>query len=370
MLPNVLRTDAADHVPVLAEEVASSSRPAGGDLVDATFGAGGHSRMLAADLQGRGKLIAIDRDPTVRPYFDRLKASVRGVQTRFLRGDYAVVLSQLAATASGRTPCCSTSVSPPCRSTGPSAASRTPPTRRSTCGWTLPTSRRGRDRQHLGRARARDHLPPLRRGALRAPDRTRHRPTPRGGADRAHRAPRRRRARLDPGARALRRGTPGEAGVPGAPDRGQPRARIARGRPAGVVRDAPPRRASRGDQFPLARGSDREALPARSRPRVHVSARAACLRVRARAGAPHPHAEAGPPLRERDRVEPASRVRAPAGGSEGLGRCRPWHRAARAARARTRSRGETPPLAGGVIWIVLFAVLLAGVVAVNVACCA
>ena len=40
--------------------------------------------------------MAIDRDPTVRPYFDRVKASTRGVQMRFLRGDYAVVLSQLA----------------------------------------------------------------------------------------------------------------------------------------------------------------------------------------------------------------------------------------------------------------------------------
>jgi 16S rRNA (cytosine1402-N4)-methyltransferase len=33
----------------------------------------------------------------VRPYFDRVKATVRGVQMRFLRGDYAVVLSQLAS---------------------------------------------------------------------------------------------------------------------------------------------------------------------------------------------------------------------------------------------------------------------------------
>jgi 16S rRNA (cytosine1402-N4)-methyltransferase len=32
----------------------------------------------------------------VRPYFDRVKASARGVHCRFLRGDYAVVLSQLA----------------------------------------------------------------------------------------------------------------------------------------------------------------------------------------------------------------------------------------------------------------------------------
>jgi 16S rRNA (cytosine1402-N4)-methyltransferase len=96
MLPNVQRTD-ADHVPVLAEEVrALLAVQPGETIVDATFGAGGHSRLLAADLHGSGKLVAIDRDPTVRSYFDRFKASTRGVQTRFLRGDYAVVLSQLA----------------------------------------------------------------------------------------------------------------------------------------------------------------------------------------------------------------------------------------------------------------------------------
>jgi 16S rRNA (cytosine1402-N4)-methyltransferase len=97
MLPNVLRTDAADHVPVLAEEVRGLLRVEPGEtVVDATFGAGGHSRLLVDDLGGAGKLIAVDRDPTVRPYFNRVKASARGVQTRFLRGDYAVVLSQLA----------------------------------------------------------------------------------------------------------------------------------------------------------------------------------------------------------------------------------------------------------------------------------
>jgi 16S rRNA (cytosine1402-N4)-methyltransferase len=98
MLPNVLRPNAADHVPVLADEVREllAVRP-GESVVDATFGAGGHSRLLLEDLAGSGKLTAIDRDPTVRPYFDRLKASARGAQLRFLRGDYAVVLSQLAA---------------------------------------------------------------------------------------------------------------------------------------------------------------------------------------------------------------------------------------------------------------------------------
>jgi 16S rRNA (cytosine1402-N4)-methyltransferase len=96
-LPNVQRTDAADHVPVLAEEVRELLDVQPGEtIVDATFGAGGHSRLLAVDLRGSGKLVAIDRDPSVKPYFDRAKASARGVQARFLRGDYGVVLSQLA----------------------------------------------------------------------------------------------------------------------------------------------------------------------------------------------------------------------------------------------------------------------------------
>ena len=97
MLPNVLRTDAADHVPVLATEVRELLAVQPGEtVVDATFGAGGHSRLLAEDLAGSGKLVAVDRDPTVKPYVDRMKASTPGVQLRFLRGDYAVVLGQLA----------------------------------------------------------------------------------------------------------------------------------------------------------------------------------------------------------------------------------------------------------------------------------
>jgi 16S rRNA (cytosine1402-N4)-methyltransferase len=98
MLPNVLRTNAADHIPVLADEVRDLLAVQPGEtVVDATFGAGGHSRLLAEDLGSRGKLVAVDRDPTVRPYFDRVKASARGIQMRFLRGNYAVVLSQLAS---------------------------------------------------------------------------------------------------------------------------------------------------------------------------------------------------------------------------------------------------------------------------------
>ena len=97
MLPNVSPRNASDHVPVLADEVRDllNVRP-GETVVDATFGAGGHARLLAEDLQGSGKLVAIDRDPAVKPFFDRFKAQA-GVETRLLRGDYAVVLGQLAA---------------------------------------------------------------------------------------------------------------------------------------------------------------------------------------------------------------------------------------------------------------------------------
>ena len=96
MLPNVLQTSATDHVPVLPEEVRELLAVQPGEtFVDATFGAGGHAALLAADLGERGRLIAIDRDPGARAFFDRLAKRTRA-QTRFLRGDFAVVLEQLA----------------------------------------------------------------------------------------------------------------------------------------------------------------------------------------------------------------------------------------------------------------------------------
>src|SRR3954468_17839055 len=97
MLPNVLQPSATDHIPVLAEEVRESLAVQPGETVlDATFGAGGHASLLASDLRGSGKVIAIDRDPTVRPYFERFSRTA-GVQTRFLRGEFDVVLEQLAS---------------------------------------------------------------------------------------------------------------------------------------------------------------------------------------------------------------------------------------------------------------------------------
>src|ERR1700750_2291552 len=95
MLPSVLPTE-SDHVPVLAEEIVSLLDPRPGEtIVDATFGAGGHSSLLAARQRGDGKLIAIDRDPTVAPYFERFRRET-GVKARLHHGEFSTVLEHLA----------------------------------------------------------------------------------------------------------------------------------------------------------------------------------------------------------------------------------------------------------------------------------
>jgi 16S rRNA (cytosine1402-N4)-methyltransferase len=101
MLPNALQPNATDHVPVLADEVRRLLAVQPGEtVVDATFGAGGHAGLLAADLNGEGRFVAIDRDPNVRPYFERFRRRA-GVPARLLRGDFATVLDQLAGNGFG-----------------------------------------------------------------------------------------------------------------------------------------------------------------------------------------------------------------------------------------------------------------------------
>jgi 16S rRNA (cytosine1402-N4)-methyltransferase len=96
MLPSVLQPNATDHVPVLAEQVRRLLHVQPGEtVIDATFGAGGHAELLAADLQGDGKYIAVDRDPSVRPYFESFRRR-GGVSTRFLPGDFTDVFERLA----------------------------------------------------------------------------------------------------------------------------------------------------------------------------------------------------------------------------------------------------------------------------------
>jgi 16S rRNA (cytosine1402-N4)-methyltransferase len=67
----------------------------GETLIDGTFGAGGHAALLAARLRGDGKVIAIDRDPTVTPYFERFRRGT-AAKARLLHGEFSSVLGQLA----------------------------------------------------------------------------------------------------------------------------------------------------------------------------------------------------------------------------------------------------------------------------------
>jgi 16S rRNA (cytosine1402-N4)-methyltransferase len=98
VLPNVLPSPSPEaHVPVLAREVVALLDVHPGELVvDCTFGAGGHSRLLARDLDGSGELVAIDRDPSTQPYVDALRAAAgTGVQVRPMHGPFATCLRRL-----------------------------------------------------------------------------------------------------------------------------------------------------------------------------------------------------------------------------------------------------------------------------------
>ncbi len=137
---------------------------------------------------------------------------------------------------------------------------------------------RGRPRQRVARAPARrDPARATARSATRAGS-----PPRSSAAGRSRRPPswsRRSATRCPPSAR-FGRGHPGEAHLPGAPDRAQRGARLARPRPAGSPGSLlAPRRPAGRDLLPLARGPPGEALHRRPRPGLHLpagAARSAC----------------------------------------------------------------------------------------------
>lgn len=85
------------HVPVLLTEVLDALQPAPGEtIIDATFGAGGHAREIAARIGSEGMLIAIDRDPEAAERFPAFADEVP-CMTRFVQADFAAGLAQLKA---------------------------------------------------------------------------------------------------------------------------------------------------------------------------------------------------------------------------------------------------------------------------------
>ena len=86
----------ADHVPVLAAELIDMLDPAPGEIiVDCTFGAGGHARLVADRLGATGELVCVDRDPAAESRFEEFAAEAP-CETRFVRADYADALAELA----------------------------------------------------------------------------------------------------------------------------------------------------------------------------------------------------------------------------------------------------------------------------------
>ena len=84
------------HIPVLAGELIDLTGPSEGDrVVDCTFGAGGHARLVAERIGPSGTLVCVDRDPDAEEHFEELAAEV-ACQTRFLRMDYTEALALLA----------------------------------------------------------------------------------------------------------------------------------------------------------------------------------------------------------------------------------------------------------------------------------
>lgn len=75
------------HIPVLSHEVLEWLNPQRGKIiVDGTLGGGGHSRILAARLEGQGQIIGIDRDPTA---VERTGKLLEGLPVTCVHGSYA-----------------------------------------------------------------------------------------------------------------------------------------------------------------------------------------------------------------------------------------------------------------------------------------
>ncbi|MGE4426268.1 MAG: 16S rRNA (cytosine(1402)-N(4))-methyltransferase RsmH [Solirubrobacteraceae bacterium] len=84
------------HVSVLADELLELLAPAPGEsFVDATFGAGGHARLVADRIGPTGTLVVVDRDPVALVHAARLRDAV-ACTVRIVEAPFADGLEALA----------------------------------------------------------------------------------------------------------------------------------------------------------------------------------------------------------------------------------------------------------------------------------
>ena len=88
---------AAEHLPVLAPELVDLLDPGAGErALDATFGGGGHARLVAQRLGTGGTLVCVDRDPAAAERYQALAAELE-CESRFVRADFADAIEALDA---------------------------------------------------------------------------------------------------------------------------------------------------------------------------------------------------------------------------------------------------------------------------------
>ena len=233
MLPNVLQPNTTDHVPVLADEVRELLRRAAGRHARRRHLRRRRPRVAArARPEGQGQG---DRDrprPDRRARTSSASARTAGVNARFLRGDFSIVLEQLAENG--------VQADAILLDLGVSSMQLDRPERGFSYAADAPLDMRMDPSAELLGARARQRglasaswsrsSAATARSATRGRSPARSRRRRKRAAVRAHGRPRRDDQGGDPRARALRRRPPGEARLPGAADRGQRRARRARAR--------------------------------------------------------------------------------------------------------------------------------------------
>ena len=83
------------HLPVLAGELVDLIGPQLGEtVIDCTFGAGGHARLVAERIGAEGTLIAIDRDPVAQAHFQAFETEA-ACRTRFVAAEFSQALKYL-----------------------------------------------------------------------------------------------------------------------------------------------------------------------------------------------------------------------------------------------------------------------------------